>query len=410
MKKILAKFFILFVVLVVGGLVALKTCSLLLESSANQKVNTELKKIDIQRIPIPEKVNIVGLGEATHGTRELQELRISLIKNLVKSKNYRAVGIEVGYGEVSRINQYICGEVDDFQFQNPINQTKEMRTIVNWLRNWNNTNRTNQVRIYGFDMQGSNISADSILNAEKIGKIELSNDEKANLEIIQKTKKVLDSNKAKIIFDDMHNIKKRVMKIDDSGDRFDLIMKINEVSQAMETWITNKEYNVARDRFMFENINKIITEENSRGNKKIILLAHQTHLAKYNKDYKVVGRLLAEKYKKEYFSIGSNFFKGRVNIKLLGKDMRINVKLISLDRVSAQAKYSKNQSFYLNLNQNNESEKTNRILKNSWLINVGEGYNILMKLQPESYKMKANVYKYFDGMVYYYETNPINPK
>lgn len=63
----------------------------------------------VSDITIPEGTVIVGLGEASHGNVEFQELRLAVFQNLVENYGFRAFGLELDYGEGLLLNDYIQG-------------------------------------------------------------------------------------------------------------------------------------------------------------------------------------------------------------------------------------------------------------------------------------------------------------
>lgn len=56
------------------------------------------------------EVRIIGLGEATHGTREFFLFKHRLLEFLVKEMNVRVLAIETGYSSTSDINDYVMGK------------------------------------------------------------------------------------------------------------------------------------------------------------------------------------------------------------------------------------------------------------------------------------------------------------
>ena len=62
-----------------------------------------------------ESKTIIGMGEATHGTKEFFETKVKTFQFLVTHCNYRVFGIEASYGECNYINDYVetgIGNID----------------------------------------------------------------------------------------------------------------------------------------------------------------------------------------------------------------------------------------------------------------------------------------------------------
>lgn len=103
--------------------------------------------------------SIVGMGEATHGTREFFEVKKEVFQWLVKSCHYRVFGIEATYGGCCYINDFVQsgkGDIDsamvylDFWTW----QTEEVRDLILWMQAYNaQAAPAEKLSFYGFDMQ-----------------------------------------------------------------------------------------------------------------------------------------------------------------------------------------------------------------------------------------------------------------
>ena len=69
-------------------------------NSGTQVNNEEFLKVaeEIDDIAIPENVKIFALGEATHGNKEFQELKLDLFRKMVEEYNCKAFALEADYG------------------------------------------------------------------------------------------------------------------------------------------------------------------------------------------------------------------------------------------------------------------------------------------------------------------------
>lgn len=93
---------------------------------------------------IPDNVSVLAIGEAVHGGREFQELKLSVLREMVEKQGYTAFALEADYSECADINRYLqSGEgkpeelVQKFSF--PIYHTKEMAALLGWIQDWNRT-------------------------------------------------------------------------------------------------------------------------------------------------------------------------------------------------------------------------------------------------------------------------------
>lgn len=63
----------------------------------------------ISDISVPEQARVIGLGEATHGNIEFQQLKLEVFKVMVEKYGVRAFALEGDYGGCEEVNRYIHG-------------------------------------------------------------------------------------------------------------------------------------------------------------------------------------------------------------------------------------------------------------------------------------------------------------
>lgn len=115
-------------------------------------------------------VRIVGLGEATHGTREFFQLKHRLVEFLVRELGFTVLALEVQYHKCLPVNAYVLGTEpsDDpaalIRANLPgIYQTEEVLALVEWMRAYNgNVPDERKVRFAGFDVQLPHRAADAV--------------------------------------------------------------------------------------------------------------------------------------------------------------------------------------------------------------------------------------------------------
>jgi erythromycin esterase len=104
---------------------------------------------------------VIGLGEATHGTREFANLNRRIIEELMRAGRLRAIGIEAAWAESLAINDYVLhGRGDVREALTRMHfwtvRTAEMVEVVESVRRWNRGRPLAQrVRMVGIDMQFS---------------------------------------------------------------------------------------------------------------------------------------------------------------------------------------------------------------------------------------------------------------
>jgi len=102
---------------------------------------------------------IVSMGEATHGTREVFQMKHRMLEFLVKEMGFTVLGIEASFPDCLTINDYVLtgkgnlGQVLDAQGFWTWN-TEEVAAMIEWMRRYNADPKTKQpVKFYGYDMQ-----------------------------------------------------------------------------------------------------------------------------------------------------------------------------------------------------------------------------------------------------------------
>jgi erythromycin esterase len=108
-------------------------------------------------------VRVVGIGEATHGSRELGDLRLSLTKLLIERYGFRTVAIEASADKYRALAPYIAGETNAPSPSLPgpgwiwIGQ-RTQRELIEWVRAWNLSHAVEPVRIVGVDANDNAIA------------------------------------------------------------------------------------------------------------------------------------------------------------------------------------------------------------------------------------------------------------
>jgi len=107
---------------------------------------------------LAEKVQVVGLGEATHGSREFGDVRIALTERLIEEHGYRVVAMEASATAMREIAPYINGRSQKTSEMDQVIESgwigrRARRQLVEWLRNWNRSHAESQVTLIGVDAQ-----------------------------------------------------------------------------------------------------------------------------------------------------------------------------------------------------------------------------------------------------------------
>lgn len=291
---------------------------------------------DLQPLrPHFENRRVIGLGEATHGTREIFQLKHRIIRFLVEELDLELVGLEANFSETLAINDYIVREEGDprkalegVYFWTWY--TEEVLALIEWLRAINRDRPAeDRVRFYGFDAQftaGPVAALESYLDA--VGYHE---------EGVRTMLPAVDDRGRTASQDD------DVDRLLDAADR--LVPELEDVLQDRESefvaatdrrsWqlarrhlrtivqARNRKRAIAeddlaaamavRDRAMAENVSWILEHEAAD---RMALWAHNAHVNRLESRAKghavpSMGAHLAERYGDEYYALGFEFGGGR---------------------------------------------------------------------------------------------------
>ncbi|WP_221356378.1 erythromycin esterase family protein [Streptomyces beigongshangae] len=103
---------------------------------------------------------VVGLGEATHGSREFFRMKHRVFRYLVEEKGFRTFSLELPWSSGLRLNDYVLnGEGDlrkmadeEFQGAYRIWNNQDYLDLVEWMRDHNRRHPGDEVQFMGNDM------------------------------------------------------------------------------------------------------------------------------------------------------------------------------------------------------------------------------------------------------------------
>ncbi|MDR3026186.1 erythromycin esterase family protein [Chryseobacterium sp.] len=259
---------------------------------------------------------IVGLGEGTHGTKEFNEIRSEISKQLIGKNDFKIVAFESSYGDAAYLNEAVNSDVDLKvalkKYMTSIWQTKEINTLLEWIRAYNK-NHKDKVIISGFDTDTLMRTAEILKKPGNFGK-----DYSDITGEIQKRAMLQDEmwekqNDPSFRLDMQKVIKNGTegylltKKIDSLfGEKMDLSSKLAlehlKLGFKIPYEASKKNYDVSRDFIMAEMIKNI----QSGYNKKMILFAHDGHVALKPILVDGMGGYLKEKYGKKYYALATS--------------------------------------------------------------------------------------------------------
>ncbi|HMU44883.1 MAG TPA: erythromycin esterase family protein [Chitinophagaceae bacterium] len=287
-----------------------------LQKSSNVVCNDDLLQPnwDLLSTKLKNK-RVILLGEFTHGSKEIFELRNSLIRYLHQKAGIKVILFESGIGELISIdinkNTMTPGQMVNGLFGGW--RTKEFVELMDYVKSEN-------ISIAGFDVQRTGGSFISLLKEiaykKKIDSIYYYNLESRYgllTRELTNNKAVYDSVKANtqnLIFD-YQALQDKLSQYNSDDNSRDLLFSIATIKNRIKflsymlTFVKDKNWNTrwaARDSAMANNIHWLL--ENIYKNESVIVIGHNFHIARFSEKESSMGEILSPKYGKEMYSLG----------------------------------------------------------------------------------------------------------
>jgi erythromycin esterase len=284
---------------------------------------------------ILKDARLVGLGEATHGTREFFQFKHRLVEFLAKEMDFTVFALEASYAACVKINDYVLyGQGDPAKALAGQGfwtwDTEEILDMIKWMREYNLTQPdSRKIRFYGYDVQNVNIAIDLVL--DYVSKVAPEYSEKASLALSAVSELQRDphskqgntdpARKAEAVqrlyelvgILGMH--RSRFIRKTSTAEFTQVLQNARVCLQYMESYgkpVSGTDGFMLRDLYMAENIEYIAKCVEPEA--KIAVWAHNGHIftGQYLESIKSMGGLLREMFSDEYYALGFSFFSGKV--------------------------------------------------------------------------------------------------
>ena len=370
-------------------------------------------------IEIPEGKTVIALGEATHGNKEFQELKLSVFQRLVETTAVRSFALEADYGEGILINEFVHGNgnikdareaVAKLSFN--IYQTQQMVDLVQWMKDYNaSAAEGDKLSFYGFDMQNTDIDAGVIAEFCDENGITPKSGSTALLKEFSQAQGQISEDKKDAFYEDVAGIKESLdvsdVKARSIGISCDCVLKSKELSELGFSYdYSYIAYNNARDVAMADVVERISSLEKELGHDMIYITGHNGHMGTHHLYYTTMGENLKSHFGDEYYIIGTDYYKTTCNI--TNGEGRGNYKFCSADPLAYQAK-NFDGMYYITFSDvlDKSSGATYDVIKEPINTgNLGESYTPTMHLMPTSNRVSMDVTQGYDAMIFVYKANP----
>lgn len=366
--------------------------------------------VSVSELTVPDEAQIVALGEATHGNKEFQQLRLDVFRVLVEKYGVRAFALEGDFGGCEAINRYIHGEggtaaeaLSATGFA--IYRTEEMENLTEWMRDYNaSAAQGEDLRFYGFDMEQRAYSYRYLLEALQKADIDTADFEKMwDGEANTYADSCTAEQRAEII----RAAEEQLMPEDVQALRFaEVLLQNIELGKYIND---SGELNAQRDRMMAENTLWILEQGQARGNSRVMISGHNNHIMQCeNAGTPVLGSLLAEKLGGGYFAVGTDFYKSVCNLPKAYTGKRITHTFYSHDPLAKASKKCGFDLNFLDFSEVPENSTLAEYIANSIPMgSLGESYSVLMNFVPRSYRVRRTPQEAYDAMIFVTNAAPI---
>lgn len=255
---------------------------------------------------------IVAIGEFTHGAREVFQVRNSLIRYLHKELGFEVILLESGMGELIHINVDRSGLSPTAMTRALMGpwQTDSFRELMGYVQE-------NDLLLAGFDVQRSGRSFREVLNEKALSELDgptrFDDLEDRYTQATRLLRGQLPYDSVAMVtvplIDDYYRLEDLLAGIERNDSEWLLLRRtlINRAIylQYMSDFKQDRDWHkrwAARDQAMADNV--LWLSEKLFPEKKIIIIAHNFHIAKYNEAELVMGEILQKQLSDTYYALG----------------------------------------------------------------------------------------------------------
>lgn len=419
LKKIGKVMAILFLILMVGLAVLDVYLIKMPELRAKVKIDgIEDVACRIEGLTIHENVKVIGLGEASHGNAEFQELKLEVLKVLAEKYNVDCFAMEMDYGEGVIINDYINGHsgmsIDEVMssINFTIYRTEDIRDLIEWMKDYNQLH-DNQLSFYGFDLQNPDVDLKLILDfvadnfiAEGAGLADifdayLNNNVSFRDTSLSEGFEMLSSlgsalRTGREAYQDLHNYD-RIL------DCIENVLRARELAARYDGENGMVEGAQYRDQMMAL---KVIELSESLDESRMMITGHNGHIGYAGNYTRTMGSFIRDELGDSYYAIGTDYFITDCNMPS-NNGRRSNHRFVSGDVLAYQAKTI--GTYYLDFSVVSEGTDVYRYIHEPiYTGSLGEGYSIRNTILQDTVRIYCEPEYLYDAMILIYKCTPLN--
>ena len=340
--------------------------------------------------------SLLGLGEASHGTKDFFDAKADIIMELVEKGKLKTLFFENEYGGIVSLNQFLHdNQRTDTESalrhsgMYDIYRCYEVLSLFDRLKTYNLEQPLNeQVSVYGIDMQYPYETVRRI--KQLLGDQELEPTYHKTLSAIDSLTWYHFYDRPKIRWDQQANtdLVKRLQEIAASKKGWELSFCVHLLEQALDIFdYGTRKSGIIRDRYMADNI--LWLRERLGTNGVQAVWAHNAHVtyADYA-NHRCMGGYLKESLGEHYYALAFTFDHGEVS--MANREIVNYPTIQNRHAVEYHLKSIDPRDFFLNFSQLKKNDLFSRQLAKIKYMRV-------IGAQPMPSKNGLNIFRWFDG-------------
>lgn len=400
---------------------ALITCLTLFtgcgNSTSSASADMSYTQADVDIIPISSDVQVVGLGEASHGVAQYHQMKADVFKSLVENNGCRTFIIEGDFGGALKVDNYInSGEGSAEEAASEIGfaiyRTQEMVDLIEWMRSYNETvSLEKTLHFYGMDVQRFDNNKEYLFSVLDQSVSELS------AEYAESFAQLTDENRYSLDKTTLNNAKEAVLELINKMDasRADIAALCGESAfdfarECANTIYANcdvqqsNNYNATRDQYMYEKVDWFLQHGDGST---LFINGHNGHIGKTSiAGYTCLGELLSKNLENGYYAIGTDAQETQFNSQKDEGGFEV-VEVSNSNELNSQLVGADSNQYFIDFTSAQSDETWKQILSSEQTITtLNVGLSGMLKMLKSAYTTTIIPQSTFDGMIVFHTVTP----
>lgn len=387
------------------------------KSKTAMSADLSYAKTDIGSISVPSTVQVVGLGEASHGVSEYHQMKTEVFKALVENNDCRTFIIEGDFGGALKVDEYINGGngtaeeiVGEIGFA--IYRTQEMADLVDWMRSYNETvPAEKKLHFYGMDAQRYDNNKEYLFSVLDKTIPELST------KYTELFSQLTDENRTSLDAATLNHGKEAALELKKEMDTaeadivktsgqtaFDFAKECVNAIYACCDIMSSDNYNATRDKYMFEKVEWFL----QYGDDSVLFInGHNGHIGKTSvAGYTCLGELLTGSLGDNYYSIGTDAQETKFNSQNDNGSFDV-VKVSNKNGLNCQLDNPDSKPYFIDFSVSIADETWKQIINSEQTITtLNVSLSGMQKFIKSAYTTTIVPDKTFDGMIIFQRVSP----